>query len=97
MKILLSPLTRRRVRGQLNELRTTYLRFTPADAAEFLNRVMGHNLSAKDIAALENRTEGWIAGLQLAARIFQEWNDMEAAEQHTQQSLQLWEYVGLKR
>ena len=55
------------------------------------------NLSAKDIAALENRTEGWIAGLQLAARIFYEWNDMEAAEQHTQQSLQLWEYVGLKR
>ena len=56
-----------RVRGQLTELRAADLRFTPAEAAEFLNRVMGLNLSAEDIAALENRTEGWIAGLQLAA------------------------------
>ncbi|MFZ1475609.1 MAG: LuxR C-terminal-related transcriptional regulator, partial [Anaerolineae bacterium] len=40
---------------------------TPSEAAEFLNRVMGLNLSAEDIAALETRTEGWIAGLQLAA------------------------------
>ena len=56
-----------RVRGQLTELRAADLRFTPAEAADFLNRVMGLNLSAEDIAALENRTEGWIAGLQLAA------------------------------
>ncbi|NLE59518.1 MAG: LuxR family transcriptional regulator, partial [Planctomycetes bacterium] len=42
-------------------------RFTPAEAAEFLNRVMGLNLSPADIAALDTRTEGWIAGLQLAA------------------------------
>jgi LuxR family transcriptional regulator, maltose regulon positive regulatory protein len=41
--------------------------FYPAEAAEFLNRVMGLNLSEEDIAALETRTEGWIAGLQLAA------------------------------
>ena len=61
------PLARLRARGQLTELRATDLRFTPAEAAEFLNRVMGLNLSAEDIAALENRTEGWIAGLQLAA------------------------------
>jgi LuxR family transcriptional regulator, maltose regulon positive regulatory protein len=61
------PLARLRVRGQLTELRATDLRFTPVEAAEFLNRVMGLNLSAEDIAALENRTEGWIAGLQLAA------------------------------
>ncbi len=61
------PLARLRVRGQLTELRAADLRFTPAEAAEFLNRVMGLNLSAEDIAALENRTEGWIAGLQLAA------------------------------
>ena len=61
------PLARWRVRGQLTELRATDLRFTPAEAAEFLNRVMGLNLSAEDIASLENRTEGWIAGLQLAA------------------------------
>ena len=60
------PLARLRARGQLTELRATDLRFTPAEAAEFLNR-MGLNLSAEDIAALEARTEGWIAGLQLAA------------------------------
>jgi LuxR family maltose regulon positive regulatory protein len=61
------PLASLRVRGQLIELRAADLRFTPAEAAEFLNRVMDLNLSAEDIAALETRTEGWIAGLQLAA------------------------------
>lgn len=61
------PLARWRVRGQLTELRAADLRFTPAEAAEFLNQVMGLSLSAEDIAALEARTEGWIAGLQLAA------------------------------
>jgi LuxR family maltose regulon positive regulatory protein len=61
------PLARLRARGQLTELRAADLRFTPAEAAEFLNPVMGLSLSAADIAALEDRTEGWIAGLQLAA------------------------------
>jgi LuxR family transcriptional regulator, maltose regulon positive regulatory protein len=61
------PLARLRVRGQLNELRAADLRFTPAEAAKFLNQMMGLNLSDGDIAALEARTEGWIAGLQLAA------------------------------
>ncbi len=61
------PVARLRARGQLIELRITDLRFTPSEAAEFLTQVMGLNLSADDIAALENRTEGWIAGLQLAA------------------------------
>lgn len=61
------PLSRLRVRNQLTELRAADLRFTPAEAAEFLNRVMGLNLSAEDVAALEARTEGWIAGLQMAA------------------------------
>jgi len=61
------PLSRLRVRNQLTELRATDLRFTPAEAAGFLNQVMGLDLSAEDIAALETRTEGWIAGLQLAA------------------------------
>ena len=51
----------------MTELRAADLRFTPAEAAEFLNQMMGLNLSAEDIAALETRTEGWIAGLQLAA------------------------------
>jgi LuxR family maltose regulon positive regulatory protein len=61
------PLARLRVRNQLTELRAADLRFTPAEAAEFLNQVMGLNLTTENIAALEARTEGWIAGLQLAA------------------------------
>jgi LuxR family maltose regulon positive regulatory protein len=61
------PLARLRVRNQLTELRAADLRFTPTEAADFLNQGMGLNLSAKDIAALEERTEGWVAGLQLAA------------------------------
>jgi LuxR family maltose regulon positive regulatory protein len=61
------PLARLRARGQLTELRATDLRFSSSEAAAFLNQVMGLDLSAEDIAALERRTEGWIAGLQLAA------------------------------
>jgi LuxR family transcriptional regulator, maltose regulon positive regulatory protein len=61
------PLARLRARGQLTELRLADLRFTPAEAADFLNQVMGLNLSAENISTLETRTEGWIAGLQLAA------------------------------
>jgi len=61
------PMVRLRARGQMTELRAADLRFTPTEAAEFLNQVMGLNLSAEDITALETRTEGWIAGLQLAA------------------------------
>jgi LuxR family transcriptional regulator, maltose regulon positive regulatory protein len=61
------PLARYRARGQLTELRSADLRFTPVEAADFLNQVMGLNLSAEEVTALETRTEGWIAGLQLAA------------------------------
>jgi LuxR family maltose regulon positive regulatory protein len=61
------PLARLRARGQLTELRAAELRFTSSEAAEFLNQVMGLDISAENIAALETRTEGWIAGLQLAA------------------------------
>ena len=61
------PLARLRGRGESNELRASDLRFTPDEAAVFLNEVMGLDLSAADVAALETRTEGWIAGLQLAA------------------------------
>src|SRR6266487_3717161 len=61
------PLARLRAGDQLTEVRVTDLRFTHSEAAGFLNQVMGLNLSAQDIAALETRTEGWIAGLQLAA------------------------------
>jgi LuxR family maltose regulon positive regulatory protein len=61
------PLARLRARGQLTELRTVDLRFTPSEATDFFNQMMGLNLSPEDITALETRTEGWIAGLQLAA------------------------------
>jgi LuxR family maltose regulon positive regulatory protein len=61
------PLSRLRAGGQMTELRTTDLRFSSSEAGEFLNKVMGLNLSTENIAALESRTEGWIAGLQLAA------------------------------
>ena len=61
------PLARLRARGHLTELRAAELRFTPSEAAAFLTQVMGLHLSAQDIAALETRTEGWIAGLQFAA------------------------------
>ena len=61
------PLARLRARGQLTELRAADLRFTASEAAQFFNQAMGLDLSEDDIAALENRTEGWIAGLQMAA------------------------------
>ena len=61
------PLARLRARGYLTEVRAVDLRFTPSEAAAFLNQTMGLTLSAQDIAALETRTEGWIASLQLAA------------------------------
>jgi len=61
------PIPRLRARRQLIELRAADLRFTPSEAAEFLDQVMDLRLSAEEVAALEDRTEGWIAGLQLAA------------------------------
>ena len=61
------PLARLRARGQLSELRAADLRFTISEAAEFLEGVMGLNLSAEDVALLDTHTEGWIAGLQLVA------------------------------
>ncbi len=61
------PLARLRVRGELVEIRAADLRFTPGEAAAYLNEVMGLDLAAGDVAALEARTEGWIAALQLAA------------------------------
>ncbi|MBZ0297069.1 MAG: LuxR family transcriptional regulator, partial [Anaerolineae bacterium] len=70
------PLARLRVRGQLTEIRAADLRFTPAEAAGFLNQVMNLELSADDVAALEARTEGWIAGLQLAALSMQGQKDI---------------------
>ena len=61
------PFARLRARGQMVEIRQDNLRFLPEECADFLHRVMDLNLSVDDINALERRTEGWIAGLQLAA------------------------------
>jgi len=69
------PLARLRARDQLTELRVNDLRFSESEAAEFLNQAMGLRLSTEDIAALETRTEGWIAGLQLAALSMQGMQD----------------------
>jgi LuxR family maltose regulon positive regulatory protein len=60
-------IARLRGRGQLSEVRLTDLRFTADEAFEFLNRVTNLRLSADDVTALVSRTEGWIAGLQMAA------------------------------
>jgi LuxR family maltose regulon positive regulatory protein len=61
------PLARLRARDQLVEIRADDLRFTSNESAAFLNQVIGRTLSDDDVTALEERTEGWIAGLQLAA------------------------------
>ena len=61
------PLARLRVRGQLTTVRASDLRFDLAEAAVFLRQTMGLDLSEDNIAALEARTEGWVAGLQLAS------------------------------
>ena len=61
------PLARLRARGKLTEIRAADMRFTIYETARFLTQTMDLELSAEDIAALETRTEGWIAGLQMAA------------------------------
>jgi LuxR family maltose regulon positive regulatory protein len=70
------PLARLRAQGQLTELRASDLRFTPEETVAFLEDAMRLTLSAGDIAALEERTEGWIAGLQLAALSMQREQDI---------------------
>ena len=61
------PLARWRARAELSEIRAADLRFTPDESAAFLNQVMDLGLSTGDVNALETTTEGWVAGLQLAA------------------------------
>ncbi len=61
------PVARLRARGQTIELRAADLSFTEPEAAQFLNNVMGLRLDAGSVALLNQRTEGWIAGLQMAA------------------------------
>ena len=70
------PLARWRARGELVEIRAAELRFTADEAAAYLNEIMGLQLTARDVAALEGRTEGWIAALQLAALSMQGRDDV---------------------
>lgn len=60
-------LSRWRVRGELNEIRATDLRFTASETTQFLQQLLGHPLATDTLETLTQRTEGWIAGLQLAA------------------------------
>ena len=70
------PLARLRVRNQLNEFRVSDLCFTKEEVALFFNKTINLDLSSQDIAALESRTEGWVAGLQLAALSMQGRSDI---------------------
>jgi LuxR family maltose regulon positive regulatory protein len=72
------PLAQLRARGRLVEVRAEELRFTPDEAANYLNESMDLRLSDDDVAALEGRTEGWIAALQLAALSLQGRTDASA-------------------
>jgi len=71
-------LSRLRARGQVVEIRDTDLRLSDEEAASFLTRVMGLALSEEDMRRLETRTEGWIAGLQLAALSMRRHTDASA-------------------
>jgi LuxR family maltose regulon positive regulatory protein len=72
------PLARMRARGQLAEVRAADLRFTVEESAAYLNGPMGLRLGEGDLAALDRRTEGWIAALQLAALSMQGRDDVSA-------------------
>lgn len=69
-------LARLRARGELVEIRAADLRFTPDEAGAYLTESMGVELDAGDVRALEARTEGWIAALQLAALSMQDRDDV---------------------
>ncbi|MBZ0300668.1 MAG: AAA family ATPase, partial [Anaerolineae bacterium] len=73
------PLPRLRARGQVTDIRERDLRFTPDEAAAFLNQTINLSLDPAVIAALEARTEGWVAGLQLASLAVQENPDQAGA------------------
>jgi LuxR family maltose regulon positive regulatory protein len=72
------PLARYRARNQLVEIRARDLRFSVEETKQFLNHTMGLDLSLEAVAALEERTEGWAAGLQLAALSMQGRSDVSA-------------------
>ena len=70
------PLSRLRARNQLTELRANDLRFSVEETAVFMQNIMGISLTPEQIAALEARTEGWVAGLQMAALSMQNRDDV---------------------
>jgi LuxR family maltose regulon positive regulatory protein len=72
-------LARLRANRQLNELRSADLRFTPAESAQFLEQNTSLSLTAAEVAALDRRTEGWIAGLQMAALLLRQRGAVEVA------------------
>lgn len=70
-------LARLRVHREITEVRSTDLRFTPTEVTSFLNQIMGLQLTRDQAAALEARTEGWVASLQLAALSLQHEGDAD--------------------
>lgn len=72
------PLSRLRARGEMAELRASDLRFTMEETATFLEETVGSRLSAEDVAELGERTEGWVAGLQLAALALRDRSDISS-------------------
>ncbi len=70
------PLARLRARSDMLELRMTDLRFTTQEATDFLNHTMGLKVSPEDVGRITQRTEGWIAGLQMAALSMQNVSDI---------------------
>lgn len=72
------PFGRWRIQGKLNEIRTTDLRFTIDEASKYLQEVQTLNLDSAEIQALEERTEGWIAGLQMAGLSLRDLSPIQA-------------------
>jgi len=70
------PLARLRVRDQLTEIRVKHLSFTKVETELFLYQEVGESFTPDEVAALEERTEGWIAGLQIAALSMQGHDDI---------------------
>ncbi len=73
-------LARLRVQGQVTQIQATDLRFTMPEVTDFFNTVMGLHLKEADIEVLEQRTEGWVAGLRLAAQALQGLEAVQAAD-----------------
>ena len=72
------PLSRWRVRGQLTEIRADALRFQEGEASQYLGQLLSPPLSEEEVQQLVSRTEGWIAGLHLAALTLQKRQDRAA-------------------